>query len=176
MYKTWRRPNSPPPDTAHLASGALNNLARTLKTELGNHLAANFWTKFKQYLRVRHELQPLQAHAVLRQIYGFDEPLTVLGQRQRTEEFVVSYWKQRLPDGQIPSKVNLQRDPAAFIPMFYEVQKYLHSRSGSPGEPIKIKRFSLLPHKAGFKASFFRVDTDTLHGLLLVSKQTFVLF
>ncbi len=53
LYKTWRRPNSQPPDTAHLAVGALNNLARTLNTELCNHLAANFFTKFKQYLRAR---------------------------------------------------------------------------------------------------------------------------
>ncbi len=60
MYKTWRRPQSQPPNTVHMAAGALNNLARTLKTELGNHLAANFWTKFKQYLRARHGLKPDQ--------------------------------------------------------------------------------------------------------------------
>ena len=45
LDKTWRRPNSQPPDTAHLAVGALNNSARTLNTELCNHLAANFFTK-----------------------------------------------------------------------------------------------------------------------------------
>lgn len=168
MYKTWRRPHSQPPNTAYLASGALNNLARTLKTELGNHLAANFFSKFKQYLRARHGLKPDQAHAVLRQIYGFDDQVETAGQHQRTSEFVVLYWKQRLPDGNIPSKVNLQRDPAAFLPMFHEFQKFLHSTADF-SELKKIKRFSLLPHKAGFKASFFRVDTDTLHGLLQAS-------
>lgn len=149
IYKTWRRPHSQPPNTAYLASGALNNLARTLKTELGNHLAANFFSKFKQYLRARHGLKPDQAHAVLRQIYGFDDKVETAGQHQRTSEFVVLYWKQRLPDGNIPRKVNLQRDPAAFLPIFHEFQKFLHSTADF-SELKEIKRFSLLPHKAGF--------------------------
>ena len=171
MYKTWRRLFSTPSDTAHLASGALNNLARTMHTELGNHLAANFFTKFKQYLRARHCLKADQAHALLRQIYGFDETLSAeaRGQHgQRTFNPLVHCWRQRLPDGRVPSKTNLQRDPGAFIPMFHQFQKFLHSTTDI-SELKKIKRFSLLPHKAGFKASFFRVDTDTLHGLLLVS-------
>ena len=69
LDKTWRRPNSQPPDTAHLAFGALNNLARTLNTELCNHLSANFFTKFKQYLRTscaeRHGLGAAQAALLL---------------------------------------------------------------------------------------------------------------
>lgn len=162
VYLSWRPHNSRPINTDNLAEGAINNLARTLITEFKNHLAANFFSKFKQYLRARHCLDAAAAHALLQQIYGFS-PAVPFGQRGWNP--VVQYFKDRLPA--VPSKSALFDNPTLFLPLFHHFQKFLHRRDEFP-ELKRWKRFSLLPHKAGFKASFFRIDTNTLHGLLQV--------
>ncbi len=162
VYQSWRPLNSRTINTANLAEGALNNLARTLITEFKNHLAANFFSKFKQYLRARHCLDGATAHTLLQQIYGFS-PAVPSGERGFNP--LVHYWKERLPA--LPSKAALFANPTLFLPLFHHFQKFLHRRDEFP-ELKQWKSFSLLPHKAGFKASFFRIDTNTLHGLLQV--------
>lgn len=159
VYTSWKPPHFQSADTTRLSRGAFNNLSLSLYTEFRNHVATNFFTKFKKYVQARHDLSGPDASALVRKIYSHTSSSHALN------EPLVSFYHAKLPS--TPSKRRIWSNPVPFLPLFHTFQRFQaqHPEAG------RQKAFSLLPHKAGFKASFFKICTRTLYNLLKVSKK-----
>ena len=79
LYRSWRPGGYVPPDSTNLASGFHQQASRQMATNMRNSTVANFYRRFKRYLKLRYSLDGKQAYEALQSIraaeYEGEDPL-----------------------------------------------------------------------------------------------------
>ena len=66
LYRSWRPQGYVPPVSTHLATGFQQQASQQMATNMRNSTVANFYRRFKRYLKVRYSLDGKQAYEARR--------------------------------------------------------------------------------------------------------------
>jgi hypothetical protein len=72
LYRSWRPQGYVPPVSTHLATGFQQQASQQMATNMRNSTVANFYRRFKRYLKVRYSLDGKQAYEALQSIRAVD--------------------------------------------------------------------------------------------------------
>ena len=106
LYRSWRPEGYVPPVSTHLACGFHQQASQQMATNMRNSTVANFYRRFKRYLKLRYSLDGKQAYEALQSIraaeYEGDDPL-------------VKRYRDLLPPK--PEKGRLEDSPELVMPL-----------------------------------------------------------
>lgn len=159
LYQSWRPDGYTPPQSAHLCSGWFQQASQQMAVAAKNSVNANFWRRFKRYLKSKYDL-------------GKDAWMTVRDIRMPTYEGdneIVLRYRALLPTK--PRYGNIEDYPEMVMPLQHLFLRHFESSqqtSVTHGEQSKKQHrlFSLLPTKQGFECSHLKICTNGLYGLL----------
>ena len=152
-YKGWRHPESKLAQCAFLGSGWFQQISQQMAIATKNDTAANFYRRFKRYLKHKYGLDRKTAYLVLKDIYEAD---------YNGNDPLVLRYRQLLPPK--PKWGAREDNPELVMPMQYIFLRHFENAGDSQ------RLFSLLPTKQGFECSHMKMCTNGLQTLMKRSR------
>jgi hypothetical protein len=155
LYRSWRPQGYVPPDSTNLASGFHQQASRQMATNMRNSTVANFYRRFKRYLKLRYSLDGKQAYEALQSIRGVE---------YEGEDPIVKRYRELLPPK--PVKSRLEDHPELVMPLQHHFLRAFEAAQAEKSADRPPRLFSLVPTKQGFECSNIKICSSGLYGLL----------
>ncbi|CAL8461510.1 g1041 [Coccomyxa elongata] len=155
LYRSWRPQGYQPPDSTNLASGFHQQASRQMATNIRNSTVANFYRRFKRYLKLRYSLDGKQAYEALQSIRAAE---------YEGEDPLVKRYRDMLPPK--PEKSRLEDNPELVMPLQHHFLRAFEAAQADQQAEKPPRLFSLVPTKQGFECSHIKICANGLYGLL----------
>ncbi|CAL8461365.1 g896 [Coccomyxa elongata] len=155
LYRSWRPEGYVPPVSTHLACGFHQQASQQMATNMRNSTVANFYRRFKRYLKVRYALDGKQAYEALQSIRAVE---------YEGEDPLVKRYRDLLPPK--PEKGRLEDSPELVMPLQHLFLRTFEAAQSDRQTDRPPRLFSLVPTKQGFECSHIKICANGLYSLL----------
>jgi hypothetical protein len=155
LYKSWRPEGYVPPVSTHLTTGFQQQASQQMATNMRNSTVANFYRRFKRYLKVRYSLDGRQAYEALQSIRAVE---------YQGEDPLVKRYRDLLPPK--PEKGRLEDSPDLVMPLQHLFLRTFEVAQAEKQADRPPRLFSLVPTKQGFECSHIKICANGLYSLL----------
>ena len=149
-------------------NGFLQDASLSMATAVKNHVSTNLYSRLRRHLRVRLDIDGVQAYRILKEIFERSRMVEAPNYRDDAAarrsffggNFVARHFSDLMPLP--PTDRNMQSHPEAFMRVMFELARYSDAHTHLKG----VRCFSLLPHTDGYTCKYVKIGNLGLRSLL----------